>query len=391
MLTARARWSTDRSTRIVVVGGGIGGLTVAAALVRKGFDVHVVEAAPSYADVGGGHWLYVNALDALDRIDPGIVDDLTALGAGFDGFLFTDRHDRRLLFEGTAPYGRAGRAPLVLHRKDIIEQLARRVPADRLHFGRRLAAVRDGQLVFEDGSTMDAPVIVGADGIHSRVRRDVLTTRSPRFSGQVGLWGIGPGPLPAGTGRLFQEMWGDGIRFGFTNVGASGVYWFMVVRSAAEGIPAGPADRKAFVLARAKDFPDALQEVVRRTDATRIQTNPLYDVTPLWRWHTESVCVIGDAAHACTPNLGQGGCQAIEDGYWLAEMLDREPTPARAFAAFQRKRWWRVAVVVFASRWLGRFAQSSGWLGWRVRNALVWMTPAAVLRPVLRWIMTPRG
>ena len=225
-----------------VVGGGIGGLTVAVALIKRGFDVHVHEAAPSYAQVGGGHWLYANALKTLETIDPGLAADMVARGKHFDGFCFMTNTKQPLFFESTTPYiPRPELAPIVILRADIIDQLARRVPPDRLHFGRRLARCTEDTLFFEDGTEIQAQIIIGADGIHSVVRRDRLGTPPARFSGQVGLWGISDFELPEGTASLFTEMWGDGIRMGFTYVGTGGVYWFMVVRGAE--IPTDPDER----------------------------------------------------------------------------------------------------------------------------------------------------
>ena len=375
--------------RIDVVGGGIGGLAVAAALFRDGFDVHVHEAAPSYAHVGGGHWLYANALHALSRIDPALPADLRALGTTFDGFRFATPSQRTLFFETVAPYVPSPElAPLVLHRADIIDQLARRLPPERLHFGRRLARWTPEALVFEDGSEVPARLVIAADGIHSRVRRDAITPTPPRFSGQTGLWGISDHTLPGDSGAFFTELWGNGLRMGFTAVGTQGVYWFMVVRD--EDIPTDPDAIKAFILGRAATFPEELVAAVHATPAPAIHVNPLFDVTPPARWHTDQVCAIGDAVHACTPNLGQGGCQAIEDAVCLAEMLRTQPDAPTAFAAYERTRRRKATAVVYLSRWLGNLAQSRGRLRCALRDLLVWLGPAALVRPVLRWIMVPR-
>jgi 2-polyprenyl-6-methoxyphenol hydroxylase-like FAD-dependent oxidoreductase len=378
----------DKLTPIHIVGGGIGGLTVAVALIRRGFDVHVHEAAKSYAHVGGGHWLYANALHTLTQIDPEIAADMVALGKRFDGFCFTTPDKRRMLFETTAPYTPSPElAPIVIHRADIINQLAKRVPADRLHFGRRLTRCAAKTLFFEDGTEVSADVIIGADGIHSIVRRDRLDAPDARFSGQIGLWGISEFTLPADTGRLFTEMWGDGIRMGFTYVGTKGVYWFMVVRGVE--IPTDAAARKNLILARGAEFPPEMVDVVRQTDADAIHVNPLYDVAPPKRWHAGNACCIGDAVHACTPNLGQGGCQAIEDAWVLAQMLDAHDAAPTAFEAFQRTRMRKAQAVVYLSRWLGELAQLRGrWTG-IARFWVLRLTPILFIRPVLRWIMRP--
>ncbi len=379
--------SPDRPTTLHIVGGGIGGLALAAALTRRGWPVQVYEAAVSYRAVGGGHWLYANALSALHRIDPTIASDLVALGMPFEGFWFENLRGVRLLREPTTHYTPSpDLAPIVVRRWDIIDRLAARVPADRLHFGKRLSRVEGSSLIFEDGTTVVAEVIVAADGIHSIVRRDRLGGQKPWFSGQTGLWGIADATLPGEAARHFTELWGNGIRMGFTAVRGGAVYWFLVVRDATP--PREPEALKAYILDQARPFPEALIEAVRRTPADRIHTNPLWDMPPIRRWWAPGVVAIGDAVHACTPNLGQGGCQALEDAAVLADALDRYATFEEAFAAYQTARWWRANGVTRFARWLGILAQMRGPMRW-FRDALVWSTPARVVRPVLRWVMAP--
>ena len=373
-------------TPVHVVGGGIGGLAVAVALIARGFDVHVHEAAPSYEHVGGGHWLYANALHALSCIDPELSSDMVALGKRFDGFCFMTPSKRRMLFETTTPYTPSPElAPIVVRRHDIIDQLARRVPAGRLHFGRRLKNCFADRLVFEDGTVVEAPIIIGADGIHSVVRSDRLGLGPARFSGQVGLWGISPFELPADTGRLFTEMWDDGIRMGFTYVGTEGVYWFMVVKG--EEIPDDPHARKQFILDRGEVFPPQMLEAVRQTEASAIHSNPLFDFAPPSCWFSGNAVCLGDAIHACTPNLGQGGCQAIEDGLALAQQMSAHDDLEVAFRAFQKQRLRKTRAVVFLSRWLGELAQLRGVS--RLRFWWLRLTPVWLIRPVLKWIMCP--
>jgi 2-polyprenyl-6-methoxyphenol hydroxylase-like FAD-dependent oxidoreductase len=374
-----------------IVGGGIGGLALAVALGRRGWPFEVYEGAPSYAAVGGGHWLYANALDALDRIDPAITADLVALGMPFEGFWFETVSGRQLLREPTTHYTpRQEHAPVVLKRWDIIDRLAARVPPDRLHFGRRLERVEGDTLVFTDGERVRAEIVVAADGIHSVVRRDLIGGHGPRFSGQTGLWGIGPGTLPGDAARHFTELWGDGVRMGFTAVTGGSVYWFLVVRDAA--LPADAEARKALVLERAAPFPAALVEAARGTPADRIHVNPLWDLSPLRRWWAHGASTwavgIGDAVHATTPNLGQGGCQALEDAVALSLALETHTDPSEAFAAYQAARWRRASAVTLLARWLGDMAQMRGPLR-HLRDLLVGATPAVLVRPVLRWVMTP--
>jgi len=303
------------------------------------------------------------------------------LGQPFAGFHFATLRGTTLLHEKTGPYAPPGRAPVVLHRADIIDQLQRRIPRERLHFGHRLERIAGKTLHFDDGTTQTCELLIGADGIHSRVRQALLTDRPPRASGQIGLWGISPGTLDLPNARCFNELWGNGVRMGFSYVGQAGVYWFTVVRTPP---PKDPDARLAFILEHARGFPEGVLNVVRRSG--HIHATKLWDVPPPTRWHTDWVCCIGDAVHACTPNLGQGACQALEDAACLSELWQSVPDPETRFARYQRQRRVRATAVVYLARWLGMMGQIRGPLRW-ARNAVVWATPAWVLRPALRWIM----
>lgn len=371
---------------ITIAGGGIGGLTAAAAMARAGLDVQVYEAAPSYAHVGGGHWLYGNALMTLDQIDPGLVDDLRALGHPLQGFRFTTNTGRKIIHKSVRPFVISERyAPLVLHRADIIKVLAARVPAGRLHFDKRIATAHPDRLEFEDGTSTPHSLLIGADGIHSRVRSLVAPHVKPNNSGQVGIWGLSEGTLPPEHDSLFVEMWGNGQRVGYTKVGRDKVYWFVVLQQ--QALPAAIPDLKEFVLSRIGAFPAAVAEVVAASAPHTIQLNPLFDLPIVKQWHRGAVCCLGDAIHACTPNLGQGGCQAIEDGFWLAHYLANSTSHEAAFTAFQQQRQARARAVVLLSRWLGQLAQSQGSVGTAWRNTSARLHPRWPVNKVLQWIM----
>jgi len=377
-------------SKIAIVGGGIGGLTAARAMSKKGMDFQVYEGAPSYAHVGGGHWMYGNALKTLDQIDVQIVDEMEAIGHELEGFLFTNHLKQPIVYKSVAPFVREERyAPLVLHRADIINILAKGVPAERLHFGKKLKTAGNGTLIFEDGSQATYDVLIGADGIHSKVRSLVSPHTQPRNSGQVGIWGISRQSLPAEQGSLFLEMWGNGVRVGFTYVGKNLVYWFLVVKSGQ--LPEGEFDVKQFAVDKAQHFPEDVRAMIKNAEEGSIHVNPLFDLPITNKWFHENTCCLGDAIHACTPNLGQGGCQAIEDGYWLTELLDEHADPETAFALFQKKRFNKARTVVLLSRWLGDLAQSQGGLNTFIRNVSAKTHPRFIVDPVLKWIMTPKA
>ena len=165
---------------ITIAGGGIGGLALARALEAKGIPYSVYEAAPNYANVGGGHWMYENALKTLRAIDSRMLTELQQLGHPLDGFQFTTASGAPIIQKSIAPFvSDPEHRPLVLRRADIIEVLAKGIPTHKLHFGKRVASCTHNSLTFTDGSTASADVLIGADGIHSRVRSLLPCGKAP--------------------------------------------------------------------------------------------------------------------------------------------------------------------------------------------------------------------
>lgn len=372
--------------KVTIVGGGIGGLTLANALLKKGIDFQLFEAAENYDHVGGGHWLYANALRTLDEIDTTIVDEMRNLGHGFEGFLFTDLNKKTIVHKQVKTYVKSSRyMPIVLHRADIINVLAKRLPKGCIQFGKRITDIKENTLFFEDNTFKKYKILIGADGIHSKTRKLVTHKVNPVNSKQVGIWGISEGRLPMEYGNVFMEIWGNGTRVGMTYVGEGEIYWFMVVKE--NKIPKKVNDVKAFLKENGQEFPKDLMHIILESKAKTIKFNPLYDLPIIAKWYHKNTCCIGDAIHACTPNLGQGGCQAIEDAYWLAEMLNTHTNVEHAFKHFQNKRKKKAFTVLLLSRWLGKLAQSEGRLNTRFRNFSARNHPKTLVDKILFWIM----
>jgi 2-polyprenyl-6-methoxyphenol hydroxylase-like FAD-dependent oxidoreductase len=179
--------------------------------------------------------------------------------------------------------------------------------------------------------------------------------------------------LPAGLARTCREVWGGRARFGFSAVGPRQVYWFAPITATA-----GPDDAVGSLAEQYAHFPEPIPEIVRRTPAAEIIRTDLYDFPTLDRWWQGRVALLGDAAHAMTPNLGQGGAQAIEDAYVLAEQLAAHKDVAAAFQEYERLRLPKVRWVAKTAWRIGRLAHvANPWLR-RLRDLIVRMTPARV-------------
>ena len=369
------------SERVAIVGGGIGGLTLAVALRQRGIEAPVYEAAPELRAIGAGIWMPPNAMQVLGRL--GLAEAVAGEGARLDR---AELRDFRAGVLQRADVGGAARRfgypNVAIHRGRLHRVLLDALPAGAVHLGSTCREVVPGDggaaVRFADGGEVRAEVVVGADGAHSRVREAVAPGARLRYSGQSSYRAVTPFRLPYGFAGVGWEVWGPGRRFGFSAIGHGEVYWFGTLDAPPGESDASPAETRRRLDAMAAPFPAPVPELIAATDAGRMIRTDMYDLPALPAWHRGRAVLLGDAAHATTPNLGQGGAQAIEDAYVLAEQLATHPRPEDAFAAYQRIREPKARLVVDRSRQFGRIVHLRNPLARGLRNALLRLTPASV-------------
>ncbi len=348
--------------RVIVIGAGIGGLTAAIALRRAGFDAAVYERAAELTEVGAGISLWANALRALDHIAAGDAVRAVSLGLVRSEFRVNDGRTVVASYRAADFERRYGVAPFIAmcHRADLIAALAGCLPAGVVRCGHECVGLeQDGSRVtvrFANGHTDNTDVLVGADGIKSVVRTHLLGPEPPRYSGYTCWRGVCPRPasLPPGSAG---EWWGRGRRFGITTLPGDRVYWYTGVNA-----PAGQraADEKAACAEAFRGWAAPVPELIASTPPAAVLRNDSFDRPPTREWAKGRVVIVGDAAHPTTPNLGQGGCMAIEDAVVLARCLKRGPDVPASLAAFVRERFARTAAVTNESWRLGRVGQWEG-------------------------------
>ncbi len=373
--------------RALVVGGGIGGLTAGIALRQVGFDVDLYERAPAIREVGAGISLWPNALHVLDAI--GVGARVRALGhAQGDGRLLTSS-GKTLIEMSMSVIEQAGGAPvLMLHRASLIEAL--RAGFDgRVHLGRELADVEQvGDRVrasFTNGATAEGDVLVGADGWRSAVRARIFPGAPAEYVGYSGLRGVVA--RPASVTRT-SESWGRGARFGLIPLVDGRLYWF-AVWNAPEGEVLTPAERHERALRTFRGWHAPIEEVIRATDPAAILHDDVREIVDLPTWVHGRIALLGDAAHAMTPNLGQGRCAAIEDAYVLARCLANFTQVEDALDRYVRLRRPRVTAIVRDSRAFGFFGQLENGLARGLRDAITVATKGRYGREVvLRYART---
>lgn len=373
--------------RVIIIGSGIAGLASAIALRKVGIDVAVYERAPELREVGAGISLWVNAFRALDHIGAGDSVRRVSIRMVDTEIRGRDGHKSLIRLSADALAARAGLPELVhmTHRADLIGALASHLPPGLAHYGHECVAVEDlegkPRVKFANGHTDTADAIIGADGIRSVVRDAIFGRQEPRYAGYTCWRGICPRPASLAAGSM-GEWWGRGKRLGLVTIPGDRLYWFAV-----QNAPPNfrPADARAHLLAAFAGWADPATEVLTNTPADRIFHNDILDRPPIRVWSKGRVGVIGDAAHPTTPNLGQGGCMALEDAVVLARHLATTSNPTRALEAFAAERSPRTSAIVRESWKFGRIGQKQGRLTCWLRDAFVglfgpWASPRALLK-----------
>lgn len=373
--------------RVIIIGSGIAGLSTAIALRKVGIDAVVYERAPELREVGAGISLWANALRALDVIGAGESVRRVSLKMIQSEMRAKDGRKVQIRIDAPALEKRFGLPELVrmIHRADLVSALASHLPPNTAHYGHECTGVENFEskprVRFANGHTDEADVVIGADGIRSVIRTAIFGPEEPRYSGYTCWRGVCPRPAGAEAGYI-GEWWGRGKRLGITTIPGDRVYWFAV-----ENAPPNARfpDDRAHLLAAFAGWAEPGPTMLAATPDTHILRNDIIDRPPTRVWSKGRVGIIGDAAHPTTPNLGQGGCMAIEDAVVLARHFATDSDPARALEAFTAERYKRTAAIVNESWKFGRLAQKQGALACWFRDLAIGlaakvMSPAGFLK-----------
>jgi salicylate hydroxylase len=347
-----------RTRRVAVIGGGIGGLTAARALLRHGFEVSVYEAAPELKEIGAGVALGPNALKALRSLD--LEAPVRTVGWESENQLLRNwRSGRVISSTPRAGYllSRFGATGCTVHRADLLDALAAALPSDVVRLGARCVGVesdtRTASARFTDGTQIEADAIVGADGIHSAVRASLFGPDAPRFTGKI-CWRcvVRVGDVPGGLPTTDNTTW----------LGPHGAVVVYLLRRG----------ELVNVVAHYDNDTWTEESWIRECDRSEVIDNyrgwhesllrlfsasekhykwALYDRDPLTQWTKGRVTILGDAAHPMLPYLGQGACQAMEDGCVLAAALTALPEHVcGALQLYERVRLPRARRIVLTAR-----------------------------------------
>lgn len=374
--------------KLLVIGGGIGGLTTAIALQRKGLTVQVFESAPGFKPLGAGLVLAANAMKALQTI--GISEAIQPAGKLLThGTILTDRGKVLSTVDVAAIMKRFGMHNFTIHRADLHQILLSQLQPNTLAYTKKCAEVTQHSagvtVTFTDGTTATGDCLLAADGVHSVIRQKLIPESTIRYAGYT-CWRAVVEADPSQIDLTnFTESWGTKGRFGIAPLTGNRVYWYACLNAPAQSMEMKQKTiddlRECF-----KDYHDPIPYLLRITQNNQLIHNDIVDIKPLKQLAFGRILLMGDAGHATTPNMGQGACQAIEDAAVLMNQLGREATPELDFRAFERKRLVRTTQVNKASWQIGRLSQmDTPWLA-SLRNRLMRLIPKSFQQKQLEFL-----
>lgn len=343
---------------IAIIGGGIGGLATAAGLHKIGIHAHVYEQATTFKPLGAGIGIGSNAMLAL--VELGVADDIIASGMPLHEQRFLNH---KLEVMNTIDFSllkkKFGEETIAIQRAHLHEALLESIDPAYVHFDKKVTQFTQNEdsvtVTFHNNDEQTFDYVIAADGIHSIFRQTLLPKSKPRYANYTCWRGItkNNGDVPL---HVSSEAWSTRGRFGWAPLQNGDIYWFACVNAPAKDAYYNSLNKDG-VASLFSHFSKTTERLIRETKDPYFLHHDLYDIKPLKSFVHGRVVLLGDAAHATTPNMGQGAGQAIEDAYELMRALDEERTIASAFARYNKRRLKKTSKVITLSRQIGWAAQ----------------------------------
>lgn len=340
---------------VVIIGAGMGGLTTGIALKKFGHQVRIYEQTEKILPVGAAISLWSNGVKCLNYL--GLTEKIAQLGGQMDDLAYVDglTGDVMTQFSLLPLIEEVGQRPYPVARADLQNMLMDEFGRDQIYLGKKMVSLDDKadfvEVHFADGSSTQADLVIGADGTHSITRAYVLGQQvQRRYAGYVnwnGLVEISEDLAPA---QQWTTYVGEGKRASLMPVADGKFYFFLDVP-----LPAGlENNRDEYQKLLKQYFADwclPVQQLIERLDPQKTNRVEIHDIEPFTQFYKGRVVILGDAAHSTTPDIGQGGCQAMEDAIYLARSLQINTLGVEdALRRYQNKRNERANELVLRAR-----------------------------------------
>lgn len=340
---------------VVIIGAGMGGLTTGIALKKFGHQVRIFEQTEKILPVGAAISLGSNGVKCLNYL--GLTDKIAKLGGQMDDLAYVDglTGDVMTQFSLLPLIEEVGQRPYPVARADLQNMLMDEFGRDQIYLGKKMVSLEDKtdsvEVHFADGSSTQADLLIGADGTHSLTRTYVLGQQvQRRYAGYVnwnGLVEISEDLAPA---QQWTTYVGEGKRASLMPVADGKFYFFLDVPLPA-GLDNNRDEYKKLLKQYFVDWCQPVQQLIERLDPQKTNRVEIHDIEPFTQFYKGRVVILGDAAHSTTPDIGQGGCQAMEDAIYLARSLQINTLGLEdALRRYQNKRNERANELVLRAR-----------------------------------------
>ncbi|MDZ8239035.1 MAG: NAD(P)/FAD-dependent oxidoreductase [Nostoc sp. ChiQUE01a] len=335
--------------KVAIIGAGPGGLATAIALQSQGVDVQVYEKAQEFRPAGTGLGLAPNGLNFLDAIAPGIVETLKSSGCQVNHTVLKNIHKETIRTSQTKYLEQYGQPLLTVWWYRLQQVLASRLPSDIVHLNHRCIGFdqdENGVKIHFDGQkSVDADLLIGADGVNSVIRETLFGEGKPNYIGSM-CW--------RAVIKYHHELFNDyelvfvkgNKQFMYIlNLGGGYTSWISRKFSPDYSVSQDADEVKSRILHELADWDESFRAVVEATPPDQIWEGPICDRPPLTHWSQGRVTLLGDAAHPMAPAMGQGANTTFEDAYELAQCFSHSPTLEEALTTYEQSRIERTKII----------------------------------------------
>ena len=356
--------------KIAIIGGGIAGLTFAHSLSKEKYQIYIFEKKKEFGEVGAAISVFPNALSVMDKI--GLLNPILRTSGKFENVFLKTKNGQ--ILSKSAP--KSDYPVICIHRTDLHSILLSDIKAE-LNTNKSLMCLNyiendQIEITFNDKSKFVFDAVIGADGIHSAVRKQIIDNEDPIYRG-YNIWrGVVKTKFDSGYA---SETYGIGKRVGIVPI-KDGVYGWWATCNEDFLKNDEPEGTKVKLKRLFGDWHDPIPDLIENTE--EILKNSLCDRIPQKGWTKGNVTLIGDAAHPSTPNLGQGGCMAIEGAYLLASCINKYGLSNKAYNTYEKHQFTRSKKIVTESLKLGKIGQITNPILIFLRNFFFKVIPSSV-------------